>query len=210
MSRRRALVLGGTGMLAGCVAGLLADGWHVVTPARRHREIRAEPETSTEPPRPGAAARAALGLPGQVPMAPTASTGRRQDPARARWVHADWAEPDALATAAGEALGGPADLLVASVPGSHRTAVLHAVAPLLAEGAPVVVVRGSDEPSTRESVPRSHPTHHAVLGLGHGAGVSRWLTHAEISDGVLAVVRRALAGEPPDSHQIGEPGPWRR
>lgn len=35
MSTRRALVLGGTGMLAGCSAALVAEGWHVVLPSRR-------------------------------------------------------------------------------------------------------------------------------------------------------------------------------
>src|SRR4051794_24865707 len=32
--QRRALVLGGTGMLAGCVESLLDHGWHVVAPSR--------------------------------------------------------------------------------------------------------------------------------------------------------------------------------
>lgn len=35
MAARRALVLGGTGMLAGVAAELLDDGWHVVLPSRR-------------------------------------------------------------------------------------------------------------------------------------------------------------------------------
>lgn len=36
---RRALVIGGTGMLAGCAAALVADGWHVVLPSRRYAPI---------------------------------------------------------------------------------------------------------------------------------------------------------------------------
>ncbi|MDQ3403077.1 MAG: hypothetical protein M3548_06740 [Actinomycetota bacterium] len=40
---RRALVLGGTGMLAGCVHVLVRDGWHVVLPSRRHAPIATEP-----------------------------------------------------------------------------------------------------------------------------------------------------------------------
>ena len=35
MTGKRALVLGGTGMLAGCAETLVADGWHVVLPSRR-------------------------------------------------------------------------------------------------------------------------------------------------------------------------------
>lgn len=35
MTGRRALVLGGTGMLAGCAASLLDAGWRVVLPSRR-------------------------------------------------------------------------------------------------------------------------------------------------------------------------------
>ncbi|GLZ36740.1 hypothetical protein [Actinokineospora sp. NBRC 105648] len=39
MAAKRALVLGGTGMLAGCTARLVADGWHVVLPSRRHAPL---------------------------------------------------------------------------------------------------------------------------------------------------------------------------
>ena len=41
MTARRALVLGGTGMLAGVAAALLDDGWHVVLPSRRRPAIPA-------------------------------------------------------------------------------------------------------------------------------------------------------------------------
>lgn len=36
MDTRRGLILGGTGMLAGVSAALVADGWHVVLPSRRY------------------------------------------------------------------------------------------------------------------------------------------------------------------------------
>ncbi|WP_018683642.1 hypothetical protein [Actinokineospora enzanensis] len=36
---KRALVLGGTGMLAGCTARLVAGGWHVVLPSRRYAPL---------------------------------------------------------------------------------------------------------------------------------------------------------------------------
>src|SRR5262245_39968986 len=109
MVARRALVLGGTGMLAGVATALLDDGWHVVLPSRR---------------RPGTPS--------------TNGNGRG-----AVWVKADWTLPVALAEAAREALGGPADLLVAWVHREVRTGVLRAVEPLLATEAPVVEVHGS-------------------------------------------------------------------
>src|SRR5262245_22507734 len=109
MAARRALVLGGTGMLAGVATALLDDGWYVVLPSRR---------------RPGTPA--------------TNGDGRG-----AHWVKADWTMPDVLADAARDALGGPADLLVAWVHREVRTGVLRAVVPLLAPRAPVVEVHGS-------------------------------------------------------------------
>ena len=39
MAARRALVLGGTGMLSGVADALLDDGWHVVLPSRRRPAI---------------------------------------------------------------------------------------------------------------------------------------------------------------------------
>src|SRR5688500_13102610 len=102
MTARRALVLGGTGMLSGVANSLLDDGWHVVLPSRRR------PATNA-----------------------------------ARWVKADWTEPSALAATAAEAFDGPVDLLVAWIHRGVRVSVLRAVAPLLADGAPVVEVHGS-------------------------------------------------------------------
>lgn len=42
MAVRRALVLGGTGMLTRVTTGLIADGWHVVLPSRRYAPLAAE------------------------------------------------------------------------------------------------------------------------------------------------------------------------
>lgn len=174
MVARRALVLGGTGMLAGVASALLDDGWHVVLPSRR---------------RPG------------NPL--TNGNGRG-----AVWVKADWTLPQALADTAGKALGGPADLLVAWVHREVRTGVLKAVLPLLKEDAPVVEVHGSASANPVGGCPDpildNHPTQQVVLGYVRHAGRTRWLTHDEISDGVVAAVRRALAGRPPHVHQVGE------
>jgi hypothetical protein len=174
MAARRALVLGGTGMLAGVATALLDDGWYVVLPSRR---------------RPG--------------MPATNGEGRG-----AHWVKADWTAPAALTDAARDALGGPADLLVAWVHREVRAGVLRAVAPLLKEQGPVVEVHGSASANPVGGCPEpilaGHPTQQVVLGYVRHAGRTRWLTHQEISAGVLDGVRRALAGKPPHVHQVGE------
>ncbi len=187
MTERIALVLGGTGMLAGCATALLADGWKVVLPSRR--------------PRFGMAARAALVPRGHLP------TGEEEGP-RPREIAADWARPAELADRVRAVLDGPADLLVAWVHSTYRDPVLHAVAPLLAPHAPVVEVHDSGAVHRIHGVPEpaldGHPTQQVVLGhVKHGAG-TRWLSHKETSDGVLAAVRRALEGKPPSAHQVGD------
>ena len=166
MTARRALVLGGTGMLAGAVTTLVDGGWHVVLPSRRR--------TTTD----------------------------------ALWIRATWADPEALADNAAQALGGPADLLVAWVHREDRVAVLNAVASLLAPAAPVVEVHGSASANPVGGCPgpilAAHPTQQVVLGYVRHAGRTRCLTHQEISAGVLDGIRRALDGRPPGMHQVGE------
>jgi hypothetical protein len=161
-------------MLSGVAAALLDDGWQVVLPSRRR---------------------------------PTLSDKNGNDHG-VQWVKADWAVPDALTEAAREALGGPADLLVAWVHREVRTGVLRAVAPLLASGAPVVEVHGSASANPVGGCPDpvlpDHPTQQVVLGYVRHAGRTRWLTHQEISAGVLDAVKRAVAGKPPHVHQVGE------
>jgi NAD(P)-dependent dehydrogenase (short-subunit alcohol dehydrogenase family) len=131
---------------------------------------------------------------------------------RALWVAADWSDPKGLASRAKKALGGPVDLLVAWVHREHRSAVLHAVGPLLAPGAPVVEVHGSAAAVLTGGYPEpvlsDHPTQQVVLGFVPVGRTSRRLSHEEISDGVLAAVQRALAAKPPAVHQVGEPRPW--
>jgi NAD(P)-dependent dehydrogenase (short-subunit alcohol dehydrogenase family) len=193
MTERIALVLGGTGMLAGCAAALLDQGWRVVLPSRR--------------PRFGMAARAALGPRGQVPSGrvPTKQ-------AKPREVAADWARPDELAERVRAVLDGPGELLVAWVHSTYREPVLLAVAPLLAPHAPVVEVHDSGGIHRVHGVPDpvldGHPTQQVLLGhIRHGA-TTRWLSHEEASVGVLDAVRRALDGRPPSTHQVGDIDPW--
>jgi NAD(P)-dependent dehydrogenase (short-subunit alcohol dehydrogenase family) len=200
MTERIALVLGGTGMLAGCAAALLADGWKVVLPSRR--------------PRFGLAARAAL-VPRGHRLTGVAEDHRPTGVAQAahpREIAADWARPEELADRVRAALDGPVDLLVAWVHSTYRESVLRAVAPLLAPHAPVVEVHDSGAVHRVHGLPEpvieGHPTQQVVLGhVKHGAG-TRWLSHQETSDGVLAAVHRALEGRPPSTHQVGEVGVW--
>ena len=183
MTGKRALVLGGTGMLAGCAEALVADGWHVVLPSRRYAPI-------------------------------PATDGNGNGHRKALWVQASWSEPAALAEGARRALGGPADLLVAWVHRTERISVLRAVAPLLTPQAPVVEVHGSASANPVGGCPDpvldGHPTQQIVLGFVRHAGRTRWLTHQEISAGVLDGVRRALAGKPSAVHQVGEFRPVHR
>lgn len=131
---------------------------------------------------------------------------------RALWVAADWSDPDSLAKRCRKALNGPVELLVSWVRREHRTALLSAVAPLLAPDAPVVEVHGSAayDPVTGypDPVLADHPTQQLVLGFVAVGQTSRRLNHEEISEGVLDAVDRALAGKPPGVYQVGEPRPW--
>jgi hypothetical protein len=134
---RTALVLGGTGMLAGCAQRLVDRGWQVVLPSRT-RPLMADEG-------PGRAARA------------TMSRGHRPT-----WVKADWTRPDALASEVEYELAGrPVNLLVAWVHDSYREGVLRAVRHLLAEGAPGVEVHTS-VPVPDPVLP--NPTQQVLLG----------------------------------------------
>jgi hypothetical protein len=77
VTRRAALVLGGTGRLAGVAAALVAEGWHVVVPSRHPAVIPAPPpppDLAGEGVAPGAAARRALGPPGHRPTSEPAQS----------------------------------------------------------------------------------------------------------------------------------------
>ncbi|MCG8922225.1 hypothetical protein [Lentzea sp. CC55] len=134
---RTALVLSGTGMLAGCAQQLVARGWRVVLPSRT------QPLAADDGP--GRAARASI------------SRGHRPT-----WVRADWADPAALASEVEYELDGHlVNLLVAWVHTSYRTGVLTAVHRLLAEGAPVVEVH-TCAPVPDPVLP--NPTQQVLLG----------------------------------------------
>ena len=134
---RTALVLGGTGMLAGCARQLVERGWQVVLPSRT-RPLMADDG-------PGRAARASI------------SHGHRPT-----WIRADWTKPHELAAEVQDELQGrEVNLLVAWVHGSYRAGVLRAVQHLLADGAPVVEVH-TCAPVPDPVLP--NPTQQVLLG----------------------------------------------
>jgi hypothetical protein len=198
MSDRSALVLGGTGMLAGCVTTLLEQGWQVVLPSRRPPDARRY-DTGA-----GQMARRALRPPGHT----TTRTADRG----ANWIAADWTRPLELAVQVNEVLERPAALLVAWVHSSYRLPVMLAVAPFLAPHAPVVEVLGISEIDSvrglRDPVMEHHPTQQVVLGYVKHHGTTRWLTHQEASAGLMEAVQRALDGRPSSVHQVGEVNRW--
>lgn len=179
----RAIVLGGTGMLAGVASWLVGSGWHVVLPSRRYSPIPADADAE-----------------GDIA------------PGRALWVEARWERPQQLARAAEKALGGEADLLVSWIHAGYRMSVLEAVAGLLADKAPIVEVRGDVTADPTRPAPEptlsGHPTQVVTLGYVREGTTTRWLTHREIVDGVLAAVQRALDERTSAEHQVGDLRPW--
>lgn len=146
---RRALVVGGTGMLASAVRVLAVEGYQVFLPSRGPR-----PE-----------------LPGE-------------------WIAADWSDPAAFARAVTRATGdGPVDLFVLWAHRPHRSAVAPLLRPVVGPDTVVVEVAGSAQ--YRETGERREYAQSRLVVLGSRDG--RWLTHAEISDGVLAA-RQAPPG----------------
>lgn len=180
MSGKRALVLGGTGMLAGCAEALVADGWHVVLPSRRyapisdgngnHRRAQWVKADWLDPDSLARDARQALEGPADLLVA---------------WVHREVRTSVLRAVAPLLSPGAP----VVEVHGS----------------ASANPVGGCPDP-----VLPDHPTQQVVLGFVRHAGRTRWLNHREIAAGVLDGVRRALDGRPPAVHQVGEFRPVHR
>ncbi|HVW41772.1 MAG TPA: hypothetical protein VHC18_10515 [Amycolatopsis sp.] len=199
MTGRRALILAGTGMLAGVAEELVRAGWHVVLPSRRYHPV------ALYEPKHGLAALRALRPRGH--RREGGGNGSRDDTGRAIWVQAGWDRPRELAGKAEPALGGPADLLVAWVHEQYRRSVLGAAEHLLAPRAPVVEVRGTGGlPVQPEPLLVAHPTQLVLVGAVSEQG-NRPLSHAEITDGVLDAVRRAVEGRAPSLHQVGQSRP---
>ncbi|MQA61429.1 MAG: hypothetical protein GEU86_08010 [Actinophytocola sp.] len=170
-------------MLAGVASWLVSSGWHVVLPSRRYCPI---PIDEIEP--------------------------VIEEPGRAIWVEARWERSQRLAHDAAKALDGEADLLVSWVHDTYRVPVLNAISGLLRPDAPIVEVHGSAVNDQVANLPEpalaGHPTQRVLLGYVREGALTRWLTHAEIVEGVLTAVRRALDDRPLTQHQVGELRPW--
>jgi hypothetical protein len=172
---RRALVIGGTGMLAGCVAALVQDGWHVVVPSRRYAPI---PDETGNGDRKSLWVQADWSAPKELAARADKALDGKADLLVA-WVHS---------TARPSVLRAVAPLLA---PGAPVVEVHGSASANPIDGCP-------------DPVLPDHPTQQVVLGYIRQAGRTRWLTHAETVAGVMDAVRRALAGRPPAVHQVGE------
>ena len=173
---RRALVIGGTGMLAGCTAALVADGWHVVVPSRRYAPI--PDETASNGGGQAIWVEADWAEPKELANRAERALGGKADLLVA-WVHSR-ARPSVLRAVARLLAGG------APVVEVHGSASANPV-----DGCP-------------DPILADHPTHQVVLGFVMRGGRTRWLTHAETAEGVLDAVHRALDGRPPGVHQVGD------
>ncbi|MFJ4922210.1 hypothetical protein [Streptomyces sp. NPDC088725] len=186
---RSALVIGGTGMLAGVVHGLVADGWRTTVVARGERSLGTLADRTT---------------------------GRD----RVMTLPADYSDPGGFRSALEQAVGevGRFQLAVLWVHTPSRDDALPVVAGALTEDAVVVDVRGSVvadptrnkplPPSALAASPRDYRP--VVLGFTDGPAGPRWLTHHEISDGVLSAARAPAASAAPDEHGwvVGRVRPW--
>lgn len=179
-----ALVVGGSGMLAGVVHRLTTGHAAVSLLARDPLRCR----------------RVARSAPGPGRVVPV--TVDYTDPVGLR---------AALAEATGR--HGRYRLVVAWVRTPHRAAVWQALAGAVAPGALLVDVRSgalvaSGRPDPVPALVSGVPdARYRSVGLGFtddGPGRTRWLTHAEIAGGVLA----ALADGAPRSSVVGRVEPW--
>ncbi|MFF2193520.1 hypothetical protein [Streptomyces sp. NPDC058157] len=176
------LVVGGTGMLAGTVGGLVRAGLTVVVVARK-------------PAGPGAFGD--LGTGGGRLLTVAADYTRPL--------------PFAAALRRVAARTGPFRQAVLWVHAHGRPHAYAAVADTLAEGASVLEVLGSGAAAPTAPAP-SRPGalvraryHAVVLGFTGREPHTRWLDHGEISAGVLAALR-APAGDGP--YVVGRVRPW--
>lgn len=180
MVARNALLLAGSGMLGELAARLVADGWRVVLPSRRHVPLPVADEATgraiwtpadwDRPDELATAARAALSAPAELLVS---------------WVHESYRH----------------SVLTAVEPMLAPTAPVVEVRPL------GDLAHGTVEP---EPPLLDHPTQQVLLGEVSGRDSDRALGQREIVDAVLAAVERALVGKPPSLHQVGERRPAHR
>lgn len=178
------LVVGGTGMLAGVVRELVRVGHPVAVVARRRQSILGVGESCAAP--------------GLV------------DP-----VVADYAEPDDLRVKLRRLSEerGQFGLAVRWVHPPHRDSVHSVLAEVLPAHAAVLDVLGSGAADPARSAESEEPPEvlrslslrygRVVLGFADGPAGTRWLTHDEISAGVLTAVRDFR-----ETSVVGRVRPW--
>lgn len=180
--RSPVLVVGGTGMLAGVVGGLVREGHTTVVVSRR-------------PPAP-----AVFGSHGTAGGVLIPVSADYTEPARF-----------ARALRRTAARTGPFRQAVLWVHAQGRPHAYAAVADTLAQDASVIEVVGSGALAPTAPPPRPPEalgrTRHRVVVLGFtGTGPhTRWLDHGEISEGVLAALR---APEDDRPRVVGRVRPW--
>lgn len=174
-SDQTVLVIGGTGMLHPAVHQLVDRGMTVLLVSRK--PYRAAPSQDG---------------PGQFIPVP-----------------AQWQQPAALADAVQAATGGCVSHVLVWVHSPYRSAVLAALDQVIAPNAVVVNVWGSASQNPREvalaeadSLP-GREIRDLLLGYVSEDGRARWLTHTEVSDGVL----QTLDGSE-SVHVVGQIDPW--
>lgn len=177
-SSEYAVVIGGTGMLRPAVHTLLKRGLKVVVVARR--PDRAAPPDEL-----------------QDQFVP---------------VVGDWSDPETLVehvlAATGQRL---AKYLIVWAHSPHQEALMHELERVVAQDAVVVWVWGSAGRDPHEVLTEhadsfaGHRVRHVVLGYLSGVNGSRWLTHTEISTGVLNAIESTR-----EIHVVGRLDPWDR
>ncbi|MFX4294709.1 hypothetical protein [Streptomyces bohaiensis] len=171
-------------MLAGVVRGLVSAGRRTAVVARSEARIRSLAAGTDEP-------------------------------AKVLAVPADYTRPETLDTALSHVLTMSERFTAAVlwVHGSHRPVVHGLLADRLLPGALLVDVLGSAALAPSGSVLRRPPSavrgavyRAVVLGFTDSVYGTRWLTHEEISDGVLAALEEGP--EAPLTRVIGRVQPW--
>lgn len=171
-----ALVIGGTGMLRPAVHQLLDRGTRVILVSRR----------------------------------PSRATPREEGPGVLVPVAAEWQKPEALADSVLAATDGrPVTHVILWVHSPYRSAVISQLYRIVGPRAVVVQVWASARQDPREVRGAEAGTlpggaiRDVLLGYAREAGASRWLSHAEISAGVLGALDRTESVQ-----VVGQIDPW--
>jgi len=176
---KRALVLGGTGMLAGVAGHLVNEGWLVVLPSRRYSPLPDYAE-------PGRGRALWVQARWERPERLVRDTADALDgPADllVAWVHNEYRR---------SVLNAVEPLLVPDAP------VVEVF-----DAPPDDRFGAGPDPTLPE-----HPTQQVLLGYVRDGDRMRWLTHTEIVDGVLDAVKRAIRGAPTTEHYVGQARAW--